>query len=606
MQRVVVSVRRLRTARPCAAGIVAALLALAAACASAQPPWRFSGAPRIVAVGDVHGAYDALTGLLRATGLVDAELAWSGGAAHLVSLGDLLDRGAESRAVMDLLMRLEREADAAGGRVHVVLGNHELMNLIGDLRYVTDAEYAAFAADEPAAVRTAAYERFVDEHGADAAGLEAEFEQRYPPGYFGHRLAFAADGTYGAWLASRPALVVVDGTAFVHGGLPELVARSGLGVNDEIQRLLQDYLAARAELAAARVLPRYRMERDVELARAALAADPERASPHAATLERFVELAAAPALGADGPLWYRGSVYCNALLEEPVLDAALERLGATSVVVGHTPTADRRVHATYGGRLVMLDTGMLAEYYEGRPAALVIEDGERRVQYLAPGAGAGVEAGPVLAHGLTEPELVRVLAEAAVESVGGGAPAAVRLAHGAAPLEARFYAGDDAAAHELAAFALDRLLGLGLVPPTVAREIDGRAGALQLVFPDGVSETERLERRLPYGSCPIAPQAQLMYAFDLLTLNPGRTADTLRYRNALSNVVLVGHADAFGSRRSLPASLDVELEFPPALIDALEALDEPALAAALGETLDRRALRALLARRDALLELEAR
>ena len=64
-----------------------------------------------------------------------------GGEAHLVSLGDLLDRGNDSRAVMDLLMRLQEQAQQAGGRVHVVFGNHEQMNLIGDLRYVSADEY---------------------------------------------------------------------------------------------------------------------------------------------------------------------------------------------------------------------------------------------------------------------------------------------------------------------------------------------------------------------------------------------------------------------------------------------------------------------------------
>ena len=64
---------------------------------------------------------------------------WAAGRAHVVSLGDLLDRGADSRKVMDLLMRLQGEAAAAGGQLHVVLGNHEAMNLLGDLRYVVPA-----------------------------------------------------------------------------------------------------------------------------------------------------------------------------------------------------------------------------------------------------------------------------------------------------------------------------------------------------------------------------------------------------------------------------------------------------------------------------------
>lgn len=586
--------------------IAAALLALAAAIASAQPEARFE-APRIVAVGDVHGAYTALTELLEATGIVDAELAWTGGESHLVSLGDLLDRGPDSRMVMDLLMRLEREAAAAGGRVHVVLGNHELMNLTGDLRYVSAAEYAAFADEDPRGARREAFARFAAERGAEPADeVEARFAERYPAGYFGHRAAFAADGEYGAWLASRPAIVVVNDTAFVHGGLSGLVAQSGAAVNDALRNTLHRYLDLRERLAEAGVLPAWDMQNDIERARAALESVDADSTERAMLLEQFLALAEAPELGPEGPLWYRGSVYCNAIVEEPVLEAALAALDASSVVVGHTPTGNRRVRALYNGRLVMLDTGMLADYYAGRPAALVIDDDERRVQYLAPAERTAVESGALLAYGLTEAELLGALAAAAVESTGSGSPASARLVHEGTTLEAAFYGRRGGAAeHELAAFALDRLLGLGLVPPTVAREIDGEPGALQLRYADGISEAERLERRQPLGWCPIEPQVQLMYALDLLAFNTSRTQQTLRYRNDLSNLVLVDHRDAFTTQRELPGALDGDtLAFPAALVDALEKLDEPTLEAELGAWLDRRQIRALLARRDALVELD--
>ena len=100
--------------------------------------WHFSGVERIVAVSDIHGAYGALVETLQEADVVDKRLAWSGGKTHLVITGDLLDRGPDSRRVMDLVMRLEIEAPRAGGRVHQLLGNHEVMNLIGDLRYVAD------------------------------------------------------------------------------------------------------------------------------------------------------------------------------------------------------------------------------------------------------------------------------------------------------------------------------------------------------------------------------------------------------------------------------------------------------------------------------------
>jgi len=124
--------------------ILVALLSIARAGAEAD---RWSNVERVIAFGDVHGAYDDLTQLLRTAGVVDAKLHWAAGTAHVVSTGDLIDRGPGSRQVMDLLMRLQTEARSAGGTLHVVLGNHEAMNLLGDLRYVTPAEFAAYAAD---------------------------------------------------------------------------------------------------------------------------------------------------------------------------------------------------------------------------------------------------------------------------------------------------------------------------------------------------------------------------------------------------------------------------------------------------------------------------
>ena len=77
--------------------------------------------------------------------MVDGDSKWVGGKSHFVLCGDLVDRGPDDRAILDLVRRLQKEAKSAGGVVHVLLGNHEVMNLIRDLRYVTDGGYAAFA-----------------------------------------------------------------------------------------------------------------------------------------------------------------------------------------------------------------------------------------------------------------------------------------------------------------------------------------------------------------------------------------------------------------------------------------------------------------------------
>ena len=256
--------------------VVAGLLLAGNAQSQTPPPAQvqWSGVERVVAFADVHGAHAELLGLLRETGIVDGQDHWAAGRTHLVSLGDLLDRGADSRKVMDLLQRLQGEAGAAGGRVHVVLGNHEAMNLLGDLRYVDPGEYAAYADMESPAERERARKAWEAAHGGTGA---ASFEQKFPPGFFGHRAALSPQGRYGQWLLSLPVAVVVNDTLFMHAGpsaslrgmtLPELNLRYRTALTDylgllgrlEQSGLLQegDAFRERPRLARERLAARWR------------------------------------------------------------------------------------------------------------------------------------------------------------------------------------------------------------------------------------------------------------------------------------------------------------------------------------------------------------
>jgi hypothetical protein len=164
---------------------------------------------RVVAVGDVHGDADRLRLVLRAAGLIDASNAWSGGRDILVQTGDQLDRGDQERDVLDSLARWGREAAAVGGAVHVLVGNHEVMNTAGDLRYVTPGGFAAFA-DVPGEVPGA------------------------PEAQRGRVAAFRPGGPYAALLADHPVVLQLGPVLFVHGGLhPEHVAYGVDRINAE-------------------------------------------------------------------------------------------------------------------------------------------------------------------------------------------------------------------------------------------------------------------------------------------------------------------------------------------------------------------------------------
>src|SRR5690349_1911903 len=108
-------------------------------------PWRRQAPGRIVAVGDLHGDLTATRAALRVAGVIDPHDRWIGGTTTLVQVGDVLDRGDDEQAIIDLLERLEGEAAAAGGAVIWLLGNHELMNAAADFRYVTPGGFTDFA-----------------------------------------------------------------------------------------------------------------------------------------------------------------------------------------------------------------------------------------------------------------------------------------------------------------------------------------------------------------------------------------------------------------------------------------------------------------------------
>ena len=205
-------------------GRLALLLSLAltfSACATQK---------RIVAFGDIHGDLEATRAALRLAGAIDGEDRWAGGPLVVVQTGDQLDRGDDERAILDLFERLRVEAQAAGGAFHALLGNHELMNVRGDLRYVTEGGFADFAyangpRDEP---------------------FLAQFEEHEQ----GRMAAFMPGGTYARLLAERSVILKVGSTVFVHGGvLPEHVAYGVERINKEAQAWLRGEAALPEVLA---------------------------------------------------------------------------------------------------------------------------------------------------------------------------------------------------------------------------------------------------------------------------------------------------------------------------------------------------------------------
>lgn len=341
--------------------------ALAATPAAALPPPQPA---RIVAVGDLHGDFAAWRDIAGAAGLVGRNGQWTGGRTTLVQVGDIADRGPDSLKIIRELMRLQKEAPKQGGRVIVLVGNHEAMNITGDLRYVTPGEFAAFATRRSAELRDRLYE-------AKKADIEANYRAKdpsmstaairdawikaTPDGWVEHRLAWAPDGEIGRWVIRSPAAALVNGNLFVHGGISGEYARLGLA---EINRKVAAALKA------------------VEQSPDSIIHDPL------------------------GPLWYRGLITRDPKIADipPVppeaaprpsieqeLETVLSAYGARRIIVGHTPNR-AGVQVLHGGRLVGIDSG-IARHYRGTPSYLEIV-GDRLIPRKVPrsaAAGGGGE-----------------------------------------------------------------------------------------------------------------------------------------------------------------------------------------------------------------------
>lgn len=596
----------------------ARLLVLCLLFASVAPvtanDWRVDNADRIVAISDVHGAYGAMVETLRAVGIIDDKLAWSGGTARLVIVGDLLDRGPRSRDAMDLLMRLEPQAQAAGGYIHVLIGNHESMNMLGDMRYVSKQEYAAFAADETEEQRERWARAYVRRQPMprDVPLLRSQFDEEYPPGYFALRKAFGPDGKYGSWLLQKPLIAVINGTAFVHGGLSPVIAEYGLdGVNTTLRGELAEYVRAVYTLMEAEILlptdSQYDYASLVQRYMPKLDDSPELL----AAVDAVQRLDGSGAITTDGPLWYRSNVSCGGIIEEHRLEAALEAIGAERVVVGHTPTRGRTVQQRFDGRLIEIDTGMLNFYYKGVGSALVL-NGDAVIVHEQGGGDPyeplvhqrSVGARP---HNMPPDELENLLRTGEVVSRTNDRDTGrtiVQISDGDHLVAGLFERRSSRGFYpDLAAYRLDRLLNLDMVPVTVRREINGRDGTVQFFPPKAVDEVRRAARNYGLGaSCPLGDQLMAMYAFDSLVYNEGRTRERMLYDTRTWSLVLVEHERAFTAKRGRPRHLEeAGIEFSEGWREALQSLGDDVLAENLSDVLDKRRLSALRARRDEIL-----
>lgn len=298
---------------------------------------RWADVDRIVAIGDLHGDYDNYIATLRAAGIVNRRDRWIGGSTHLVQTGDIPDRGPDTKKIIEHMARLARQARRDGGRVHNLIGNHEAMNVYGDLRYVTEEEFAAFETSRSDVLRQRYLDAVLDDMSSrDPERFEAlpdDFRDRWnaqrPLGWVEHRLAWDPqwnpDGEMYRWVADARVAVQINDAIFVHGGISS--------------HYCKDTLASMTERAQA---------------------DLAQGNPDDESI----------LTDQYGPLWYRGLAGIAPEASSATVDEILRNHDAGHIVIGHTPTGGF-IWPRYDGRVIQIDTG-IGSAYGGHVAYLEI------------------------------------------------------------------------------------------------------------------------------------------------------------------------------------------------------------------------------------------
>lgn len=169
------------------------------------PPAKYKQPKKLFAISDIEGEFHAFVASLIGNGVIDKDYNWTYGKGHLVLVGDFFDRGEDVTACLWLIYKLEGEAAEAGGMVHFIIGNHEEMNMRGDVRYVR-AKYKLVA------------KKF---------GVK-------------HRMLYGANTELGRWLRSKNVIERIGRTIFVHGGLSETLANARMPLS-QINDIARQY-----------------------------------------------------------------------------------------------------------------------------------------------------------------------------------------------------------------------------------------------------------------------------------------------------------------------------------------------------------------------------
>lgn len=178
------------------------------------PATAYKAADKLFVLSDIEGEFEAFRALMIGNGVIDDKYNWTFGKGQVVICGDLFDRGKEVMPYLWLLYKLEEDAVKKGGFVHIVLGNHDVMNMAGDLRYHSP-KYAA---------------------SAKLMGLD-------------YGKLIDADTEIGKWLRSKNAIEKIGERIFLHAGISPQINATNFSLQDINDKCRSYYGIATKKLA---------------------------------------------------------------------------------------------------------------------------------------------------------------------------------------------------------------------------------------------------------------------------------------------------------------------------------------------------------------------
>jgi hypothetical protein len=144
----------------------------------------YTAPEKMFIISDIEGNFKGFQSILTGAGVIDAGFKWTFGSGHLVFVGDMFDRSPNVTECLWLLYKLENEAEMQGGKIHFILGNHEVMNMKKDYRYIRQKYFI------------------------NADSIKLSYEKWY-----------AANTELGRWLRSKNCIEKIGDIVFVHGGI---------------------------------------------------------------------------------------------------------------------------------------------------------------------------------------------------------------------------------------------------------------------------------------------------------------------------------------------------------------------------------------------------